>query len=264
MAWIGAAIGAVGGLLGGGMANSAASGANAWARDSAEENYNYQTEMSNSAYQRQVQDLKKAGLNPMLGMMKGSSGASTPSGGQAVTHDPSSAIGSAVTAGSNVMESAVKLATVQRTKAETDLAKVNTAKVAEETELIKSQVPKTQAETATEKERTANVAVHTEKMISEIKKVVADTDLSRAQEVHVMQQAENAVYDQDLTKIHTGNAVLDSKLKEITAEYLRLGLPREKNLSDVQGDWWFKTVSPYLPDVLKTTGTGASVLRLGK
>lgn len=40
-------------------------------------NRNYQTEMSNSAYQRAVEDLRKAGLNPYLAYSQG--GATTPS-----------------------------------------------------------------------------------------------------------------------------------------------------------------------------------------
>ena len=69
--WEAAAIGAAAGLLGGRLRNQEAK--NASAKQMA-----FQKEMSNTAYQRGMSDMKKAGLNPILSGKLG--GASSPTG----------------------------------------------------------------------------------------------------------------------------------------------------------------------------------------
>lgn len=53
---------------------------NRQARASAREQMQFQERLSNTAYQRQMADLSKAGLNPILGYSKGLQGASSPGG----------------------------------------------------------------------------------------------------------------------------------------------------------------------------------------
>lgn len=58
----------------------AASTAREFAAAEAEKNRLYQTQMSNTAHQREIADLAAAGLNPILSVSKGGGGASTPMG----------------------------------------------------------------------------------------------------------------------------------------------------------------------------------------
>lgn len=77
------AIGAIGGaVVGGLLSNKGASEANAANAAMSWQQMNFQERMSNTAHQREILDLQKAGLNPMLSVRYGS-GSSTPPGAMA-------------------------------------------------------------------------------------------------------------------------------------------------------------------------------------
>jgi len=101
------------------------------ARDTNEQNArqsqqqeDFQREMSNTAHQREVADLKAAGLNPLL---SANAGASTPSGASAVFQNPYANL-------SNDLSTASRLALdVRMQKAQIANVEANTAKTVAET-----------------------------------------------------------------------------------------------------------------------------------
>lgn len=115
MSWLSGAVGAIGNIAGGIFSASSA-------RKAAADNRRWQEYMSNTAHQREVEDLRAAGLNPILSAT-GGQGASTPSGGVAHMPDMSSL-------GSDAMASwhSAKMAKLERDR------------IAKEVELARSQI----------------------------------------------------------------------------------------------------------------------------
>jgi hypothetical protein len=96
---IGTAIGAIGGSLISGIFSS----------KQAESQMDFQERLSNTAVQRQVQDLKAAGINPILAARYG--GASSPAGAMGTIPDLGASLSSAYNAATNRMgtESQIRL-----------------------------------------------------------------------------------------------------------------------------------------------------------
>nr|QJB19207.1 MAG: DNA pilot protein [Microvirus sp.] len=98
----------------------------------AAENRSWQERMSNTAHQREVIDLRAAGLNPILSAT-GGSGASSPGGSTAVMQNPygqssdilSNSAKTASETSKNTSGSAVNTALVNKTNAETRLTNEN-------------------------------------------------------------------------------------------------------------------------------------------
>lgn len=107
------------GLAAGGLGFLGARNTNRHAQDNSREQMAFQERMSSTAYQRATEDLRKAGLNPILAA--GHSGASTPGGSSAPVRD---ALGSAT---SSAMEARRLHADLANLEATNDKIKSDTA-----------------------------------------------------------------------------------------------------------------------------------------
>lgn len=126
MPWLGPALGFAGSMLGQQSANQANSAQSA--RQMA-----FQERMSNTAHQRQVVDLKAAGLNPIL---SANSGASSPGGAQA---NIQSALGSGVSSAREVARTAAEISNLKQINKQ---IQATTRKTNTEELLLKQQLPK--------------------------------------------------------------------------------------------------------------------------
>jgi len=181
-----------GDLLGGYMAYQGQKETNAANAEIAAQQMAFQERMSNTSYQRQVEDLKKAGINPMYGYMR-ASGASTPPGASYVAQNPAmsgvqafslsagaksaSAQAAKTAAETEVIEQtglAQAKANLEKTAADIGLTTQQTAKVITDTELSAAQI-------ATEKEKPAQVRA----MIDQI---VATTQTELFKQLNLEQQ----------------------------------------------------------------------------
>jgi len=113
---LGSIISGLGALAGGALSAYGAHSANEMSRDIAREQMGFQERMSNTSYQRAMQDMRQAGLNPILAANLG--GASSPSGANAGSMQ--NVLGAGV---SSAMQMKALMADLEKTRSEISINK---------------------------------------------------------------------------------------------------------------------------------------------
>lgn len=200
---VGSVVGSVGSsVIGGLFGKSGQEDANIASAEQAEINRQFQERMSNTAYQRAVKDMKKAGLNPMLAYSQG--GASTPAGGQATYYNENADLARGF---QSVGTQAQAMATVGNLRAQTEKAQA-------EADLASAQAQEARARTPTYESNIMVAKATVEKLKAEVPKIQADTDLSSQQMFKVMAEIPNIIKGGDLIDAQVKHNLASAGLSE--------------------------------------------------
>lgn len=228
MPWIIGGLAAVGAIGGGLISKSGQKDANESSAASTREMMDFQREMSDTAVQRRVKDLRAAGLNPMLGYTQQ---ASTPSGGATTFQNENVGLGQGVAAAGQSAHSAQSLALM---KAQTAQTEAQTAKTVAEAKVVEAAVPYSSYSAKMSAEKLGFEVKHAAEQLN---RMMSDADIR----------------DLDLVQARKVYPLLE-KLRALEVKSAEMGVPFLENMSEAQRSWWMREVSPYLPDFLKSMG----------
>lgn len=255
-----------------------AEGTNQFNAAEAQKNRDYQTQMSGSAYQRAIEDMKKAGLNPMLAYSQG--GASTPSGSSASGVSASSPAGSSsagggATAGGATASSGgwagaktpnympIPVDSIMSSALDLEAKAAAIKKTNTESEVLSTAIPINRLEASKREQDYKEQKYSFEDRMRNIQLDVSQKNISNRMAVEL----ENVRKDMEKTDLllkqgHIDEAAAKTRALNANARLDELGVPK----AEAEARWAEKTgiAGPALNTVGQAAGTAAKIGILGR